>query len=113
LKDAEEFGIYLNLAKSVFGVTKGKILGHIISKDGVKIDSKRIEAIQKVPLPISKKALQSFLGQTNFVHRFIPNYEEIVNPIYKFLKIDVKFEWNDQSKNLSKKSKLPYLKILS
>jgi hypothetical protein len=49
-------------------------------------------------LPISKKTLQSFLGQTNVFHRFIPNYAEIVKPIYKFLKKDVKFEWNDESK---------------
>ena len=47
---------------------------------------------------MSKKALQSFLGQTNFVHRFIPNYAEIMKPIYKLLKKDVKFEWNDESK---------------
>jgi hypothetical protein len=73
-------------------------LGHIISKDGVKLDPERVEAIGKVPLPISKKALQYFLGQTNFVHRFIPNYAEIVKPIYKLLKKDVKFEWNDESK---------------
>jgi hypothetical protein len=52
-----EFGISLNPAKSVFGVTKGKLLGHIISKDGVKLDPERVEAIGKVPLPISKKAL--------------------------------------------------------
>jgi hypothetical protein len=38
------------------------------------------------------------LGQTNFVHRFIPNYAEIVKTIYKLLKKDVKFEWNDLSK---------------
>jgi hypothetical protein len=73
-------------------------LGHIISKDGVKLDPERVEAIGKVALPISNKALLSFLGQTNFVHRFIPNYAEIVKPIYKLLKKDVKFEWNDESK---------------
>jgi hypothetical protein len=88
-------------------------LGHIISKDGVKIDLERVEAIKKVPLPISKKALQSFLGQTNFVHRFIPNYAEIVKPIYKLLKKDVKFEWNDKARRLSKKLKMPYLKLPS
>ena len=33
-----KFGISLNLAKSTLGVDKGKLLGHIISKDGVKID---------------------------------------------------------------------------
>ena len=88
----------MNPAKSVFGVTEGKLLGHVISKDGVKLDPERIEAISKVPLPVSKKALQSFLGQTNFVHRFIPNYAEIMKPLYKLLKKDVKFEWSEESK---------------
>ena len=46
-----EYGISLNPAKSVFGVTEGKLLGHIISKDGIKIDPERVEAIQKIPLP--------------------------------------------------------------
>jgi hypothetical protein len=57
-----EFGISLNTVKSVFGVTKGKLLGHIISKYGVKLDPERVEVIGKVPLLVSKKALQSFLG---------------------------------------------------
>jgi hypothetical protein len=73
-------------------------LGHIITKEGVKLDPERVEAIGKVPLPTTKKLLQSFLGQTNFVHRFIPNYAEIMKPIYKLLKKDVKFEWNDESR---------------
>jgi hypothetical protein len=98
LDRCREFGISLNPAKSVFGVSEGKLLGHIITKDGVKLYLERVEAIGKVPLPTSKKLLQSFLGQTNFVHRFIPNYVEIMKPIYKLLKKDVKFEWNDESK---------------
>jgi hypothetical protein len=98
LDRCREFGISLNPAKSVFGVTEGKLLGHIITKDGVKLDPERVEAIGKIPLPTSKKAFQSFLGQTNFVHRFIPNYAEIMKPIYKLLKKDLKFEWNEESK---------------
>ena len=98
LDRCREFGISLNPAKSVFGVTEGKLLSHIITKEGVKIDPERVEAIGKVPLPTTKKLLQSFLGKTNFVHRFIPNYAEIMKPIYKLLKKDVKFEWNDESK---------------
>jgi ribonuclease HI len=98
LDRCREFGISLNPAKSVFGVTEGKLLGHIISKEGVKLDPERVEAISRVPLPPTKKALQSFLGQTNFVHRFIPNYAEIMKPIYKLLKKDVKFEWKEESR---------------
>jgi hypothetical protein len=35
----------------VFGVDEQKFLGHIISKDGVKIDPERVEVIKRVPLP--------------------------------------------------------------
>ena len=64
-----EFVISLNPSKSVFGVIEGKLLGHIVSQDGVKVDPERIEAIAKIPLPTSKKSLQFFHGKTNFVHR--------------------------------------------
>ena len=46
-----KYGISLNLAKSIFGVDEGKLLGQIIYKYGVKVDPERVEAIKKVPLP--------------------------------------------------------------
>jgi len=33
-----KYGISLNPKKSLFGLDEGKLLGHIISKDGIKID---------------------------------------------------------------------------
>jgi len=47
----------LNLAKYVFGVIEGKLHGHIISKDGINIDPKRVEAIPNIPLPHNCKSL--------------------------------------------------------
>src|ERR1700733_135074 len=40
-----KYGISLNPKKSLFGLEKGKLLGHIISKDGIQIDITRIQAI--------------------------------------------------------------------
>jgi hypothetical protein len=34
---------------------EGKILGHIVSKDGINIDPKRVEAIDTINIPRSKK----------------------------------------------------------
>jgi hypothetical protein len=93
-----KYGISLNPAKSIMGVDEGKLLGHIIAKDGVKIDPERVEAIKRVPLPQTKKALQSFLGQINFVKRFIPNLAETMKPILRLLKKDVKFEWTSEGR---------------
>jgi hypothetical protein len=93
-----EYGISLNPKKSIFGVDKGKLLGHNISKDGITIDPAKVEAIKKIPLPKDKKALQSFFGQINFIARFIPNFAEIVKPLNKLLKKDACFEWESEGR---------------
>ena len=38
------FGISLNPKKFVFKVVKGKLLGHLVSKDKVKIDPARVQS---------------------------------------------------------------------
>jgi hypothetical protein len=57
-----DYGISLNPMKSIFGVDKGNLLGHIISKDAISIDPSKIEPIKKIPLSKEKKPLQSFSG---------------------------------------------------
>ena len=39
------YGLSLNPKKTVFGLQEGKLLGHIISEKGIKIDPKRVEGI--------------------------------------------------------------------
>ena len=56
----KKFGISLNPKKSLFSIKEGKLLGHIISKDGVVIDPKRAFAIQSLSLPRNNKEIQGF-----------------------------------------------------
>jgi len=46
-----KYGISLNPKKFLFGLEEGKLLGHIISKDGIRIDTERIQAILQIPYP--------------------------------------------------------------
>ena len=39
------FGLSLNPKKSLFSMQEGKLLGHIVSAEGVRIDPDRVEAI--------------------------------------------------------------------
>ena len=80
-------------------------MGHIISKDGVKVDLERVEAIKKVPLPQNLKSLQYFNGQIDFIRRFIPNLAKLMKPLQKLLKKDAKFEWTDEGKDAFKSIK--------
>ena len=54
---ALEYGVSLNPKKCVFVVTEGKLLGHIVSKDGVRIDPKRVMTIDKIPKPKNVKGI--------------------------------------------------------
>jgi hypothetical protein len=92
------FGILLNPKKCLFGLEEGKLLGHIISKDGIRIDPNRIEAILKLEHPRNLKELQSFIGQINFLQRFIPNLAEILQNITNMLKKDAKIKWDSESR---------------
>ena len=56
--------------------------------EGVKIDPTRVEAIQKISIPRSKKDIQSFLGKINFIRRFIPNFSELIKHITGMLRKD-------------------------
>ena len=50
-----KYGISLNSKKIFFAMDEGKLLGHIISKEGIHIDPTRVEAIQNIDFPLSKK----------------------------------------------------------
>eukprot|EP00253_Pinus_taeda_P005641 PITA_05641 len=85
-----KYGISLNPKKSLFGLEEGKLLGHIISKYGIRIDPERIQAILQIPYPINIKELQAFLGKINFLRKFIPNLVEMIRLLSNMLKKDSK-----------------------
>jgi hypothetical protein len=77
---------------------EGKILGHIVSRDGIRIDPKRIEEIDTISIPRNIKEIQSFLGRINFLRRFIPNFTEIVKLITGMLKKDNGVNWTTKAR---------------
>ena len=46
-----KFGISLNPIKSNFAMKEGTLLGHIISKDQIKIDPDMVKVVLKVDIP--------------------------------------------------------------
>ena len=90
-----KYDISLNPKKSIFAVIEGKILGFIVSEHGMVVDPERIDFITKIGLPISKKSMQSFLGNINFVRRFVPNFAQIVRPLQDMIKKYIQFKWSN------------------
>ena len=106
-----KFGISLNPKKTLFALQEGKLLGHIISEEGIKIDPKRIEAILQISHPRNIKELQYFIGKINFLRRFIPNLAELLRNITNMLK-EQGVRWTLEAKNSFELVKQALTKIL-
>jgi hypothetical protein len=94
-----KFGLSLNPQKTMFSMKEGKLLGHIVSVEGVKIDPSRVEAIQTLSLPRSKKEVQYFLGKINFLRRFVSNFAEMAKIITTMLRKGNEVKWTIESQN--------------
>jgi hypothetical protein len=98
-RKCKSYRISLNPSKSHFAMPEGKLLGHIISAGGIKIYLKRIDAIQEIKITRNKKAIQSFIGNINFLRHFVPNFAEILKPITNMLKKDDVIKWSLEEKS--------------
>lgn len=78
LERCRQHGISLNPKKSVFFVEEGKLLGHIVSREGIRIDPERVKAIQSLILPTNRSDLKSFFSQINFLRSFVLEFSEKV-----------------------------------
>ena len=90
----------------MFAITKGKLLGHIVSKKGISIDPERIKSIEQIPLTHNKKRMQSFMGTINFVRRFVPDFAQIVKPLQQMVKQNAQFKWTEIEKDAFSKIKI-------
>ena len=79
------FDMKLNPQKCVFGVTKGKLLGYVVSQKGIEADPAKIKAIQEMPVPQTKKEIWGFLVKLQYISRFISQLTQTCEPIFKLL----------------------------
>ena len=52
-----------------------------MSEDGIRTDSKKVEAVLQWPVPMTVTDVRSFLGLTNYYRRFLKGYAKIVRPL--------------------------------
>ena len=90
------YGLSLNPKKSLFAMKEGKLLGHIVSAEGVRIDPGRVESLQTLSLPRSKKEVQAFLWKINFLRRFVSNFAELVKHITTMLRKGNEVKWTTE-----------------
>ncbi|GFS66626.1 retrovirus-related Pol polyprotein from transposon 297 [Trichonephila clavipes] len=99
-------GPTLNKDKCHFVRDKLKYLGLIISKDGIKTDViTRSLAITEMKPPENNKEVLKFLGMASWYQKFIPNYADICEPLYRLKKKEAKFTWSTEAQDSFNKVK--------
>ena len=92
-------GVKINAQKSTFFTNEVHYLGYVFSSNGVYPSKDKIRAITDCPPPADLKQLQAFIGLANFYRRFIPNFSDLLSPLYKLLKKGTKFHWSHEQQN--------------
>ena len=95
LERLRENKLYAKLSKCEFGKEEVEFLGHIVTHKGVKVDSKKVEAVRSWPLPLDIHDLRAFLGLANYYRRFVRDYSKMTLPLTQMLKKGVAVEMGD------------------
>ena len=100
-----KFKMKLKLAKCEFGRSEIQFLGHIINREGIRTIPEKAEEISKIKTPRNTNKVHAFLGVLNYYHRFIPAFTDLMHPIQKLLKKNVKFVWTEECDKAFKTAK--------
>ncbi|MBW0566083.1 hypothetical protein O181_105798 [Austropuccinia psidii MF-1] len=97
LQRLRDNNLFHKASKCVFYASRVEYLGYVVSSDGLKMDSSKVQQILNWPQPKNIKALQSFLGFANFYCCFIKHYSKKITSLTSLLKKDSPFIFNEEA----------------
>ena len=84
LKRLQGAGLKVNCKKSFFGRHELEYLGYWITREGVMPIPKKVQAIQDIAPPKTKKQLRRFIGMVNYYHDMWVRRSETLAPLTAF-----------------------------
>ena len=89
--------LYAKLSKCAFFQSSTDFLGHVISAEGIKVDPRKIEAIQKWSVPKNTKEVRSFYGLASYYRKFVSGFATIAAPLTSLTGSKTKFVWTPEA----------------
>jgi hypothetical protein len=79
LQRLREHQLYAKLSKCEFWIDEVLFLGHIIKKDGLTVDPKKVTDILNWKAPTYARGIKSFIGMARYYRRFMKGFERLRN----------------------------------
>jgi hypothetical protein len=74
-----------------------KLLGYIVSSRGIDENPTKVEAIETLQPPRTRREIQKLAGMMAALNRSISKLDEHGIPLYKLLRKADGFQWDDQA----------------
>jgi hypothetical protein len=93
LKDKQ---LYAKFSKCEFWLERISFLEHVISKEGITVDPKKIEAVVNWERPTNVHEIRSFLGLAGYYRCFVEGFLKLSDPLTALTKKNARYEWTDE-----------------
>lgn len=98
-------GLKIKIQKCKFARSEVEYLGHIVSKEGVKVDPAKVKAVRNFPIPKKMEHIRSFLGIAGYYRKFIDQFADIVHVLTQLTRSKVQWHWGTEEQTAFDKIK--------
>jgi transposase InsO family protein len=106
LQRLEKAGLRIKFSKSQVFKTEIEYLGFLVAAEGIKVNPRKVMAIEQFPQPKDLKGVQAFLGLVGYFRHFVVQFAELARPLYRLLKKEQEFSWGPEQVEAFQKLKL-------
>jgi len=96
LQKLREHKLYAKFSKCEFWLTEVSFLGHILSHNGIFVDTSKVKDVVEWVTPTTVKEVRGFLGLAGYYRRFVPDFSKIAKPLTELTKKDEPYVWTEE-----------------
>ncbi|KAJ9552733.1 hypothetical protein OSB04_016778 [Centaurea solstitialis] len=85
--------LYAEFSKCAFWLQEVQFLGHLVNREGIKVDPSKIEAVMSWEVSKTPSEIRSFLGLAGYYRRFIQDFSWIAVPLTRLTKKNEQYVW--------------------
>ena len=89
-----EHELYAKMSKCTFAQPELEFLGHILGRDGLRVDPRKTAFVAEWPIPQDVSQLRSFLGMAIYFRKFIHHYAQRTLVLTRLLRKDRIGRWD-------------------